>query len=144
MASRRSGGARHTEGGVRHQWVPSLSRAPLADQDQGVAAVGTAPGCTRQSVGLSVGLRNWSWTSSWALGGRLPGGLLRGGKERRDFEQGMHAFELGAPARMQPAKAAYAMEAARQDVLEEPAEELEGLQVDMPPGAGATVAKGPA
>jgi adenosylmethionine-8-amino-7-oxononanoate aminotransferase len=36
------------------------------------------------------------------------------------------------------------MKAARQHVLEEPAEELEGLKVDMPPGADATVAKRPA
>jgi hypothetical protein len=36
------------------------------------------------------------------------------------------------------------MKAARQHVLEEAAEELEGLKVDMSPGAGATVAKGPA
>jgi hypothetical protein len=36
------------------------------------------------------------------------------------------------------------MEAARQHVLEEATEELEGLQVDGLPGAGATVAKRPA
>src|ERR1035441_6404461 len=36
------------------------------------------------------------------------------------------------------------MEAAGQDVLEEATEELEGLQVDRLPGAGAAVAKGPA
>src|SRR5664279_156171 len=36
------------------------------------------------------------------------------------------------------------MEAARQHVLEEATEELERLKVDLPPGAGATVAKGPA
>src|ERR1035438_8391993 len=36
------------------------------------------------------------------------------------------------------------MKAARQHVLEEAAEELKGLKVDLSPGAGATVAKGPA
>src|ERR1035441_9995142 len=36
------------------------------------------------------------------------------------------------------------MEAARQHMLEEATEELEGLKVDRLPGAGATVAKGPA
>src|ERR1017187_727222 len=36
------------------------------------------------------------------------------------------------------------MKAARQHVLEEPTEELEGLKVDLSPGAGATVTKGPA
>ena len=140
MASRRSGGARQTEGGVGQQRAPVLSGAPLADQDQGMAAVGTAPG----GGGPSVGLGSGSWANCWGLGRRLPGGLLSGGKERRDFEQGAHAFELGASARMQPAKAAHAMEAAGQDVLEEATEELEGLQVDGLPGAGAAVAKGPA
>jgi hypothetical protein len=96
MASRRSGGARDTEGGVGQQRAPVLSRAPLADQDQGVAAVRTAQGCGGQSVGLG----SRSWAGSWALVRGLPGGLLSGGKERRDFEQGTHAFELGAPARM--------------------------------------------
>src|ERR1035438_6928254 len=36
------------------------------------------------------------------------------------------------------------MEAARQHMLEEATEELEGLKVDRLPGAGATMAKGPA
>jgi hypothetical protein len=36
------------------------------------------------------------------------------------------------------------MEVPRQHVLEEATEELEGLKVDMPPGAGGAVAKGPA
>ena len=140
MASRRTGGARHAEDGVGHHGVPVLSRAPLADQDQGVAAVGTAPG----GGGKSGGLGCRSWGRFGALGRRLPGGLLSSGKERRDFEQGAHALELGPPARMQPPEAADAMEAAGQDVLKETAEELEGLEVDVLPGAGATVAKGPA
>ena len=96
MASRRTGGARHAEGGVGHHGAPVLSRAPLADQDQGVAAVGTAQG----GGGKSCGLGNWSWGRFGALSRRLPGGLRSGGKERRDFEQGAHAFEFGAPARM--------------------------------------------
>ena len=45
---------------------------------------------------------------------------------------------------MQPPKAAHAMEAGGQDMLEEAAEELEGLQVNMLPGAGAAVSKRPA
>src|ERR1035438_10322316 len=36
------------------------------------------------------------------------------------------------------------MEATRQHMLEEAPEELEGLKIDRLPGAGATVAKGPA
>jgi hypothetical protein len=36
------------------------------------------------------------------------------------------------------------MKAARQHVLEEATEELKGLEVDVLPGAGAAVAKGPA
>ena len=96
IVSRRSGGAGHTESGVGHQRAPVLSRAPLADQDQSVAAVGTAQGYGWKSVGLG----SWRRASSWALARRLPGGLLSGGKERRDFEQGAHALELGASARM--------------------------------------------
>jgi len=96
MASRRSGGARHAEGGVGHQRAPVWSRAPLAAQNQGVAAVGTAQGCAWESVGLG----SRSWASAWARVRRLPGGLLSGGKERRDFEQGAHTLELGASARM--------------------------------------------
>src|ERR1035441_6299604 len=84
-------------------------------------------------------------------GGLAPGWPLGSGAEparrlaqRRDFEQGAHALEPGATARMQPGEAAHAMKAARQHVLEEATEELEGLQVDLSPGAGAAVAKGPA
>lgn len=74
-----------------------LSRAPMAGQDQCVAAAWTTQG----GDGLgSVGLGNWRRAGCWALGGRLPGGLLSDGKPWRDFEQGAHTLELGAPARM--------------------------------------------
>ncbi len=70
--------------------------------------------------------------------------MLVGGKAGRDFEEGAHAVEFGAPARVQPAEATHAMEAAGEHVLEEAAEELEGFQVNMAPGAGGAVAEGPA
>ena len=73
MASRRSGGARQAQGGVGKQRAPVGFRAPLADQDQGVVAVGT----TQASGGLgSAGLGNGSRAGSLGLDRRLPGGLF--------------------------------------------------------------------
>ena len=69
--------------------------------------------------------------------------MLGGRKQRRDFEQGTHALEFGACARMQPSKAAYSMKAGWQNVLEEAAKELEGFKLNMPPSSCAALAKGP-
>jgi hypothetical protein len=60
------------------------------------------------------------------------------------LEQGADAFKLGAGGGVEPAEAADAVEVGRQDVLEEAAEELEGVEVNVAPGAGGAVAEGPA
>jgi hypothetical protein len=51
-------------------------------------------------------------------------------------QQGADAVEGASAGRVQPAEATDAMEARGEDVLEEPAEELERLQIDVPPLAG--------
>ena len=61
-----------------------------------MAAVGTA----RLSGGESVGLGNRNGAGGRVGGWRLPSGLLGGGKLWGDFEEGAHAVEFGAPARM--------------------------------------------
>jgi len=65
-----------------------------------------------------------------------PGGLLRLGEHGGLVEQGADTVEAASAGRMQPAEAADAMEACGQDVLEEPAEELERFQIDVLPLAG--------
>jgi hypothetical protein len=62
--------------------------------------------------------------------------LLRLGEHGLLVEQGAHAVEGASAGRVQPTEAADAMEARGQDVLEEPAEELERLQIDVLPLAG--------
>jgi hypothetical protein len=52
------------------------------------------------------------------------------------LEQGADTVEGASAGRMPPAEATDAMEARRQDVLQETAEELEGLQIDVLPLAG--------
>ena len=69
--------------------------------------------------------------------------LFGGGELGWSLEQGADAVELDALGGMEPAEAADAMETERQDMLEEAADELEGLEVDMTPGAGAAVAERP-
>src|ERR1035441_3317630 len=64
IVSRRSGGARHAEGGVGYPCGPVLSRAPLAAQDQGVSAAGTTPGGEGWGRG---GLGDWRRAGFWAL-----------------------------------------------------------------------------
>jgi len=59
-------------------------------------------------------------------------------------EQGADAVEGASAGWVEPAEAADAMEARGQDVLEEAAEELERLQIDMGPAAGGTVTIRPA
>jgi len=73
-----------------------------------------------------------------------PGGLLRLGEHGLLVKQGADTVEGASAGRMQPAEAADAMEARGQDVLEEPAEELERFQIDVRPVAGGAVAIGPA
>ena len=69
-----------------------------------------------------------------------PGGLLRLGEHGLLVEQGAHAVEGASAGRMPPAEATDATEARGQDVLEEPAEELERLQIDVLPLAGGAAA----
>ena len=60
------------------------------------------------------------------------------------MQQGADAVEGASAGRVQPAEATDAMEARGEDVLEEPAEELERFQIDVPPLAGGAVAVRPA
>ena len=65
-----------------------------------------------------------------------PGGLLGLRKHGGLVEQGADTVESASAGRMQPAEAADAMEARREDVLEETAEELERFQIDVLPLGG--------
>lgn len=133
MISRGSGGSGDAP-------TPGLSRAPLADQEQGLTATGAAQRC----VGRWLGQRGEGRGCLGLLGGWFPGRVLRGREPQRQVEQGAYAFELGATGGVQPAEAADAVEVGGQDVLEKAAQELEGLEVNVPPSAGAAAAKEPA
>jgi len=79
--------------------------------------------------------------------GWLPGGTLGVGERRGLAEQGAHPIELGAGGGVKPAEATDAVEARRQDVLEETADQLEGFQVQVlftPRGAVAIAPAHPA
>ncbi len=79
--------------------------------------------------------------------GWLPGGTLGVGERRGLAEQGAHPIELGAGGGVKPAEATDAVEAGRQDVLEETADQLEGFQVQVlftPRGAVAIAPAHPA
>jgi len=74
----------------------------------------------------------------------LPGGPLGIGQHRGLAQERAHAVELGARGGVQPAEAADAMKARGQHVLQEAANEFEGLQVQVLPMAGGAFAVTPA
>jgi len=120
---------------------------PLADASHRGLASWTGPG---GRLG-----RGWRWFRSggWRRSGwgrrrghrfRLPRGALGVGEHGWFAEQGADAVEVLTAAWMQPAEAPHAVKARRQHVLEEPTDELEGLQIDGSPLSGVAVAVGPA
>jgi len=76
------------------------------------------------------------WVRRFGVALAEPRGLLHLGEDRWLVEQGADTVESASAGRMPPAEATDAMEARREDVLEEPAEELERLQLDVQPLAG--------
>ena len=61
---------------------------------------------------------------------RLPGLFLGRGEQGFLVEQSAHPVEPHFGGRMQPAEGAHPGQAARQDVLEEPSHEIQGLQLE--------------
>ena len=115
-------------GSWRAAW--GLSGVPGAEVVERLTAAGAKRDGSRrgQRFGrLEVGL------------GRLPGGALGVGEHGGLLEQGPDAVEFEAGGGMEPAEAADAMKALGQDVLEETADEFEGLQVEELLLAGGAV-----
>ena len=96
-------------------------------------------GTERRALGRRQGFGRFE-----GLVGRLPGGAFGVGQKRGLVEEGPDAVELGPGGGMQPAEATDAMEAGGQDMLEEPADQLGGFQIEVGGAAGGAVAVGPA
>ena len=113
-----------------------MAGAPGTDPRHRTLTAGTERGALRRRQGLGRG--------EAVLVGRLPGGAFGVGQKRGLVEEGPDPVELGPRGGMQPAEATDAMEAGGQDMLEEPAEQFGGFQIEVGGATGGAVAVGPA
>ena len=109
-----------------------FTRVPSADQDHGLAAAPTDHWFWRK--------RFFQFVNRGQVGHRFPGFLFCWSQTRCQPQQRPNPIEFPPPAGMKPSEEPDAMKPLRENVLKKPANDFEGLQVNMVPSACVAVA----